>query len=147
MTTPSRIDLLEKRFDDLSIEGLVARAEERVKQERLHEKERRFAELLVKREKILQQIHLAEKLFDAACFEALQEFARRVSEQKLPFLFSEGEKELLSGEIAWNSRKIRGTTWQKFSDFHASEIRKCRTNMWSYRNQLKYLDASMEQTQ
>lgn len=106
-TLTTRLDAVENELASLSIEGLVARAKERVEQEKVKEKERRFAELLIKREKILQQIHLAEKLFDAACFEALQEFARRVSEQKLPFMFSEGELELLSGEIGWNSRKIR----------------------------------------
>jgi hypothetical protein len=126
MTADERLDTLEMALGEsgLDIQELLNRAIEKRNRQLQAEQERLRQERLARKQAAEEELLLKQLVYQATVKDALTAAVEREKESR--YIPSDVEKAMVSGEIAFDSAKIRSTTWRYFPDFYITEISKAR---------------------
>lgn len=126
---------LSEELDLLALlERATAKREAKLQAEREQAHQERLAELEAKRLSALENLTLCEKLYQSAVKDGLTEAIRRAGETY--YRPSDVEKMMIADEIAFDSSKVRSSTWRYFPDNNVFLIQRARHNLSMARQKL-----------
>jgi hypothetical protein len=121
--------------EGLDVESLLQRAIARRNEQLRLETERLRVEREAKRNAALEEANLAYLVYVGAVKDGLKAAVERAKETR--FAPNEAEKAMVAGEIPFEIKLIRSTSWRYFPDFWTHEVGKARHNLSRARAKLQ----------